>query len=895
MFTTHRRARAALLSGIVAASAATVLAGAAPAHAATIHVSNRADDGSPTSLRAAIDDANNSGDVTTILLEPGEPYVIDRQCQSGDPDDNHGGDLDIDNSARVVIGAEPGNGLATIEVRCDGERAIDHRGGGRLELSRVRITGGNPANGASGDQNGDRDGIDAESGGAVRSDDEVRLHQVTLDGNTTGRGGNGAPPLFNGQGGRGGNGGPGSAVRADRIIAYSSTVTGNHAGDGGHGGAGLGAGNNGGDGGTGGSGALAAFEIYVVNSYVAGNVAGNGGAAGHAVAAAGGAGGVGGSGGGVYTSALEMHRTTVADNTAGNGGEGGAGTTTGGPGGSAGRGGGVWAEVGSIERSTVHHNMTGAGGAGGTGPVPGAAGSHGVGGGLNTVPGPGVSVSASTITANAAASGANVSAPANNEIWLSIVGEGQGSPSCSGAIDSGGFNAFDDDSCGATPTDSVVAPLPLGPLGDNGGSTPTRVPLPGSELDGPFLGDICDAQGVDQRGEVRPNGTCDPGAVEVPPATASAYVPVTPQRVFDTRQPGPYAGYVEAGDTLTVQFAGVAGIPADATAVAFNLTITQSGAAGFVTAHPTGTMLPLASNLNTIRAGQDVPNFAVVPLGDGGQIDFFTDHGGHLIGDVAGYFVPTQVARAGRIVPLTPTRAFDTRQPGPLQGKVPAGGSLTVEIPDLPDEADAVVLNVTGTMADAAGYVTVYPSNVARPDTSTLNLDGPGHTAANMAIVPLADDDTITLFTDAGAHLLADVTGYVTDASADLTGAGLMVPMDPVRVFDTREGAPVAPGGVITVTTAGTVGIPGNASAVLLNVTATQTQNGGYVTGWPAGDPQPLASLLNVTQPDESRANAALLPVGDQGGLSYFSDAGTHLLADAFGYLVPESTALLVS
>jgi len=206
----------------------------------------------------------------------------------------------------------------------------------------------------------------------------------------------------------------------------------------------------------------------------------------------------------------------------------------------------------------------------------------------------------------------------------------------------------------------------------------------------------------------------------------------------------------------------------------------------------------------------------------------------------------------------------------------------------------AVVLNITATQADAAGYVTAFPGGGALPDTSTLNLAGPGHTAANTTIVPLGADRTIKLFSDSGTHLLADITGYVTGPGARLSTVGLTVPMDPVRIFDTRTGPPIPAGGTIDVPTAGTVGIPAEASAVLLNVTAANATGPGYVTGWPDGEEQPLASMLNVTEVDETRANAAIMPVGDEGGISYFSDAGTHLLADAFGYLVGSSLLLVV-
>jgi hypothetical protein len=895
------KASAAIAIGLLTA---TVAVGAGPggvrAMEQTVTVTNRADDGSPTSLRAAIDQANAApGDEWTIVLQGGAPYVIERQCLDGDPDDNHGGDLDLVTNDQVFLRAEHEQTPATIEVRCAGERAIDVSGAGQFFLFRVRITGGNLANGANGEQNGDRNGRDAEAGGGLRADGPVVLVSTEFDNNRTGRGGSGAPPLVPGNGGYGGTGGRGSAVHASTIYVANSTFTNNRTGDGGAGGNGVGGTGDGGNGGAGGNGTLSAFNsITIESSVIDGNATGNGGKGGQSAQDLGGNGGIGGNGGGVFTSSLTMTGTSVVRNVAGNGGSGGAGPNAGGNGGRGGFGGGVYAEVGSLHSSTIADNAAGAGGPGAAGVPPGNPGSTGIGGGIRAVPGPGLEMSFVTITGNSAGAGANLAVPAITPSFASIIGDAQLGPMCESPITSLGRNVFGGEGCGNVASDVVLAsPLPLGPLGDNGGTTrnldpygdvgtpmPTRLPAQGSAIDGLVPLAECDAIG-DQRGHPRPSGDCEPGAVELPGAATSVYVPVSPQRVFDTRQPGPLGGFVPAGGTISAQFAGVAGVPADATAVAFNLTITQSGGSGFVTAYPSGTAQPLASNLNTVRAGQDVPNFVMVPLGADGKVNFFTYGGGHLLADVAGYFEPASVAAAGRIVAMDPTRVLDTRQPGPLQGKVAPGGTVTFGFTDLDPTASAVVLNVTGTEAGGAGFVTAYPGGGAQPNTSTLNLAGPGHTAANAAIVPLGPDRTVSLFSDSGAHLVVDITGYVTGPGAEVTSMGLTVPMDPVRVFDTRSGAAIPAGGAIEVPTAGTVGIPADAGAVLLNITATNAAAPGYITGWPGGAPQPVASLLNLTEVDETRANAAILPVGASGGISYFSDAGTHLLADAFGYL----------
>lgn len=117
----------------------------------------------------------------------------------------------------------------------------------------------------------------------------------------------------------------------------------------------------------------------------------------------------------------------------------------------------------------------------------------------------------------------------------------------------------------------------------------------------------------------------------------SAYVPVTPQRLVDTRQ----SGVLAAGGRLVVPVS--AGAPAGASAVVLNVvgvTPTTGGnlrvfphAAGSQAVTPTST-------LNYIP-GADIANMAVAGIGDDGSIVLYTDQpaGGrtHVVADVVGY------------------------------------------------------------------------------------------------------------------------------------------------------------------------------------------------------------------------------------------------------------------
>lgn len=380
------------------------------------------------------------------------------------------------------------------------------------------------------------------------------------------------------------------------------------------------------------------------------------------------------------------------------------------------------------------------------------------------------------------------------------------------------------------------------------------------------------------------------GATAATPNT-SRFNPTTPTRLFDTRTATAPSGKIPANGTISVAVAGQAGVPSSGvTAVALNVTATQASAGGYVTAYPAGLNRPTVSNIN-LTANATAPNMVIVPLGGNGAIEFFSSGGTHLLADVLGYFSASTASTSGRMVPVSPTRVFDTRTAAAPSGALPGGGEISVDMTGVAgvpaSGVSAVILNVTGTQTANSGYVTAYPTGQTRPLASNLNLNA-GQTAANQVIVPVGTNGEVTFFHFGGGHLLADVTGYFTDTSVASGTSGLFVPLSPSRLGDTRLPQPpsgkVGAGTFADVTVAGIAGTPSNGIiAAALNVTATQSDGGGYVTGWPAGQTRPLASTLNVNGPGETRANAATLPLGG-GDVSLFSSSGAHLIADLAGY-----------
>jgi hypothetical protein len=109
----------------------------------------------------------------------------------------------------------------------------------------------------------------------------------------------------------------------------------------------------------------------------------------------------------------------------------------------------------------------------------------------------------------------------------------------------------------------------------------------------------------------------------------------------------------------------------------------------------------------------------------------------------------------------------------------------------------------------------------------------------------------------------------------------------PVRVFDTRDGrgghpGPLGPGETATFTIAGTNGIPVDATAITINVTALNATEQTHLTVWPAGAERPEASNLNPASA-LPEPNLVTVKVGDGGAISVFNNTGR---VDVFGDIV---------
>lgn len=374
----------------------------------------------------------------------------------------------------------------------------------------------------------------------------------------------------------------------------------------------------------------------------------------------------------------------------------------------------------------------------------------------------------------------------------------------------------------------------------------------------------------------------------------ASYFPLPPGRILDSRadsQVGPYGTPWTTGTTRDVPVIGGGGVPAGATAVALNVTVTGTSNPGFLTIWPTQADQPVASSINW-AAGQTVANAVTVPVGPDGHVQVFAAGGPvDVIFDVVGYYQPAFGVGDG-LVPLAPHRLFDSRastQLGPYNTPWGPGTSRPVTVAGLggiPADADAVVLNVTVTSTTAASFLTLSPAGQPRPLSSSLNWSA-GQTIPNAVVAKVGTGGQIDVFNNAGtADVILDVAGYFAKG----TGAQFH-PLTPTRTLDSRPASkvgpydtPWGPQTARSLAVAGGATVPASAVAVQHNMTVTDTSAASYLTVFPGDQPQPLVSSLNWST-GRTVANQVITPIGGTGDIWIANRAGTaDVIADVNGW-----------
>jgi hypothetical protein len=235
-----------------------------------------------------------------------------------------------------------------------------------------------------------------------------------------------------------------------------------------------------------------------------------------------------------------------------------------------------------------------------------------------------------------------------------------------------------------------------------------------------------------------------------------------------------------------------------------------------------------------------------------------------------------------RIIPVSPVRVLDTRQPG--FKTVPTDGpGATFEF-SIGAGAEGAWLGVVATGSTGPGFLTVYAADASRPETSNVNFYA-GETRAGTAITRSSKAGLVRVYaSDPSTKVIADLTARLAFPSGGAT-AGRIVTVPQTRLLDTRSSQPVAAGSAATV--ARPSNVPADATAWIATVTVLSTAP-GYVTAWAAGQPMSGTSTLNVSRVGQVNPITTLVSASSS-GISIYAHDGGHVLVDIAGYVTGSS------
>jgi hypothetical protein len=194
----------------------------------------------------------------------------------------------------------------------------------------------------------------------------------------------------------------------------------------------------------------------------------------------------------------------------------------------------------------------------------------------------------------------------------------------------------------------------------------------------------------------------------------------------------------------------------------------------------------------------------------------------------------------------------------------------------------------------ANGWLTAYPNGQLVPATSTLNFGTLEYAMANGVIMRVGAGGLVCVnvgtvnSVPGGSQVILDATGYVPGSAL----SELSMLESPVRLSDTRaSGGPISTGSSRCFQVTGTSGIPADATAVILNVTAVGYATNGWLTAFPNGQPVPTTSTVNFDKSEYAMANNSIMRIGTGGqvcvnvGTVNSAAGSSQVILDAQGYL----------
>jgi hypothetical protein len=153
--------------------------------------------------------------------------------------------------------------------------------------------------------------------------------------------------------------------------------------------------------------------------------------------------------------------------------------------------------------------------------------------------------------------------------------------------------------------------------------------------------------------------------------------------------------------------------------------------------------------------------------------------------------------------------------------------------------------------------------------------------------VPTAADGTICLTSNVTSHVIVDITGWFGNG-----GGQQFVPINAIRLTDTRQSHPILNGGAgpvplvpgreLRILVAGTRGIDADVRAATLNLVAVGPIAEGYIVVVPCGQTSDVSNL-NFTSGAGAVANGTNVKLDGSGAVCLTTSAATHVIVDITG------------
>jgi hypothetical protein len=270
---------------------------------------------------------------------------------------------------------------------------------------------------------------------------------------------------------------------------------------------------------------------------------------------------------------------------------------------------------------------------------------------------------------------------------------------------------------------------------------------------------------------------------------------------------------------------------------------------------------------------------------------------GHGVLNVGSPRVP-QPAPASGYTPLPNSQRIlnTTTNTGGHLGELQPGETFTVRVPNIPDNATAVALTFMTWVFDSPTQLEIHTdvpgTTRAQPVTLPISL---GRQVAQSVVARVGADRAIRLRNPAGRlGTVVDLDGYFSPDSA----AGFTPKAASTRVLDTREvttgrhNTPLAAGEVLAVPVRGVGGVPANATAVSVSLTAIEATGPTEIDAFAQTFPGTVSLFVNAGQ---RRTNTTFVRIGDDGAIRLRSATNkVHVTVDVLGWFAPGTGAKYV-